>query len=131
MWKLHPVVALHYLSLFAMLMAYPVVVIESLLSGVFWDLAMFHLGVLAVFGVVYWFGTRSYPAAARVDPFWFLPMAALMPITYLLYTPLALLTLDSSSWETRGGAVAPPGAAASEESESEEVESELDLQVAE
>jgi N-acetylglucosaminyltransferase len=25
-----------------------------------------------------------------------------MPVTYLLYTPLALFTLDSSSWETRG-----------------------------
>ena len=114
-WKLHPVVALHYLSLFAMLMAYPVVVMDSLASGVFWDLAIFHLAILAVFGVVYWVGTRSYPEAARVDPFWFLPMAVLMPITYLLYTPLALLTLDSSSWETRGGAVSLPALEASEE----------------
>ena len=29
-------------------------------------------------------------------------MALLMPITYALMTPLALFTLDSGSWETRG-----------------------------
>jgi hypothetical protein len=29
-------------------------------------------------------------------------MAVLMPVAYLLLTPLGLFTLDSSSWETRG-----------------------------
>jgi cellulose synthase/poly-beta-1,6-N-acetylglucosamine synthase-like glycosyltransferase len=106
-WKLNPIVALHYLSLFAMLISYPVVVIQSLVNGFFWDLAIIHLAILAVFGVVYWIDTRSYPAAARVDPFWFLPMAVVMPVTYLLYTPLGLFTLDSSSWETRGGGGTP------------------------
>jgi len=33
---------------------------------------------------------------------WFMPMALMMPVTYALFTPLALLTLDSGSWETRG-----------------------------
>jgi hyaluronan synthase len=28
-------------------------------------------------------------------------MAVVMPVTYILFTPLALFTLDSSSWETR------------------------------
>ena len=44
----------------------------------------------------------SCPPPQRVHPIWFLPMAVVMPVTYLLYTPLALFTLDSSSWETRG-----------------------------
>jgi hypothetical protein len=51
---------------------------------------------------VYWLDTRHLPRAERVHPIWLLPMAVMMPVTYLLYTPLALFTLDSSSWETRG-----------------------------
>jgi hypothetical protein len=34
-------------------------------------------------------------------------MAVVMPVTYIIYTPLALFTLDSSSWETRGKPPAP------------------------
>jgi hypothetical protein len=37
----------------------------------------------------------------RVSALSFLPMGLLMPITYALFTPLALFTLDSGSWETR------------------------------
>ncbi len=47
------------------------------------------------------------PAHLKVHPLWFMPMAVMMPVTYLLMTPLALFTLDSSSGETRG-AVAKP-----------------------
>ncbi|MDB4956156.1 MAG: glycosyl transferase family 2, partial [Myxococcales bacterium] len=32
----------------------------------------------------------------------FMPLSLLMPVTYALLTPLALFTLDSGSWETRG-----------------------------
>ena len=101
-WKLHPVVAVHYLSLAAMLISYPLVIVHNLVFGSFWDLAFFNLGVLAAFGVIYGIDTRHLPAHQRVHPAWFLPMAVIMPVTYLLYTPLALFTLDSSSWETRG-----------------------------
>jgi hypothetical protein len=50
------------------------------------------------------------PPWLRVHPIWFLPMAVLMPVAYLLLTPLGLFTLDSSSWETRGhgGTQLPP-----------------------
>jgi hypothetical protein len=53
---------------------------------------------------MYAIDTRHLPPSQRVHPIWFLPMAVVMPVTYLLYTPLALFTLDSSSWETRGKA---------------------------
>jgi hypothetical protein len=45
-----------------------------------------------------------------VHPISFLPMAVMMPVAYLLLTPLGLLTLDTSSWETRGHGATPPGA---------------------
>ena len=47
----------------------------------------------------------------RVHPLWFLAMAVVMPMTYLVCTTLAMFTLDSSSWETRGhtGVAEPAG----------------------
>jgi len=100
-WRLHPIVAVHYLSLFGMLVSYPLVIAHNLIFGSFWDLAFFNASVLALFGFMYWIDTRKLPPEQRVHPIWFLPMAVVMPVTYLLYTPLALFTLDSSSWETR------------------------------
>ena len=52
--------------------------------------------------------TRRLPPWLRVHPIAFLPMAVLMPVAYLLLTPLGLFTLDSSSWETRGHQGAAP-----------------------
>jgi hypothetical protein len=42
---------------------------------------------------------RSTSASERCR---FVPQALVMPVTYGLLTPLALFTLDSASWETRG-----------------------------
>jgi hypothetical protein len=57
--------------------------------------------------MIYWVGTRALPMEQRVHPLSFMAMAVVMPVTYLLYTPLAFFTLDSSAWETRGKAHAP------------------------
>jgi cellulose synthase/poly-beta-1,6-N-acetylglucosamine synthase-like glycosyltransferase len=107
-WRLHPVVAIHYLSLFAMQIACPIFIVDNLVAGNFWELAAFNLQILALFGSFYWWDTRKLPADKRVHPFWFLPAVVVMPVVYLLYTPLALFTLDSSSWETRGKPQASP-----------------------
>jgi cellulose synthase/poly-beta-1,6-N-acetylglucosamine synthase-like glycosyltransferase len=101
-WRLHPVVALHWLSLFTVLLSYPVILMDNLVSGAFWELTLFHLGVLILLSAVYWFDTRSWPEERKVHPLWFVAAAVVMPVTYVLFTPLALFTLDSSSWETRG-----------------------------
>jgi cellulose synthase/poly-beta-1,6-N-acetylglucosamine synthase-like glycosyltransferase len=106
-WRVHPVVALHYLSLGAVLLAYPIVVTENLLQGAFFQLAILHIGILSLLGFIYYLGSRHMPPSQRVHPLWLLPMAVVMPVTYVLYTPLALFTLDSSSWETRGHPPAP------------------------
>ena len=59
---------------------------------------------IALFGMIYYLApsVRRLPPWLRVHPIAFLPMAALMPIAYLLLTPLGMFTLDTSSWETRG-----------------------------
>lgn len=110
-WRLHPIVAVHYLSLFAMQIACPVFILENIAAGNFLALAAFNLQILALFGFFYWWDTRSLPPEQRVHPAWFLPAVVVMPVVYLLYTPLALFTLDSSSWETRAKPQTAPGGA--------------------
>jgi cellulose synthase/poly-beta-1,6-N-acetylglucosamine synthase-like glycosyltransferase len=100
-WKLHPLVALNYAAIFAMLVGYPILIAQSLANGMFMPLASFHLMVLALLGVIYWVGTSKWPKNERVHPLWFLPMAFVLPTIYMILTPLAIFTLDSSSWETR------------------------------
>ncbi|XXF81083.1 glycosyltransferase [Myxococcaceae bacterium GXIMD 01537] len=101
-WKLHPVVTIHYVSQLALLLSYPVVIIHNTLNDEFWDILFFHVLVVGLLGFIYRVETRHLPPERRVSGFWFMPMALMMPVTYTLFTPLALLTLDSGSWETRG-----------------------------
>jgi cellulose synthase/poly-beta-1,6-N-acetylglucosamine synthase-like glycosyltransferase len=114
-WKLHPLVGVHYLSMFLLLGVYPFIIIQHVMAGDFLALTTFHVQLLALLGMIYHFSpsTRALKPEHRVHPIWFLPMAVLMPVAYLVLTPLGLFTLDSSSWETRGHAapVVPLGGA--------------------
>ncbi len=103
-WRLHPLLCIQYLSMLLLLVVYPFVIITHFMRGDFFDLALFHIAVIACFSMIYYFApsVRRLPPWLRVHPIAFLPMAVLMPVAYLLLTPLGLFTLDSSSWETRG-----------------------------
>ena len=70
-----------------------------------------QLALISLFGMIYYFApsVRALPPWLRVHPIAFMPMAVLMPVAYLLLTPLGLFTLDSSSWETRGHAGSTTG----------------------
>ena len=108
-WKLHPLLCLQYVSMLLLLLVYPFVIAEHIIGGQFFDLCLFHVQLIALFGFVYYFApsVRRLPPWLRCHPIGFLPMAVMMPVAYILLTPLGLFTLDSSSWETRGhGAVA-------------------------
>jgi len=111
-WTLHPLLCLQYLSMVLLLLVYPFLIITNVQRGDFLDLALFHVAIIAFFAMVYYFApsVRALPPWLRVHPIAFLPMAVMMPVAYLLLTPLGLFTLDSSSWETRGhgGAPTPP-----------------------
>jgi cellulose synthase/poly-beta-1,6-N-acetylglucosamine synthase-like glycosyltransferase len=112
-WKLHPLLCLQYGSMLMLLLVYPFVIITNVARGDFFQLATFHVALIAMFGLIYYFApsVRRLPPWLRVHPIAFLPMAVLMPVAYLLLTPLGLFTLDTSSWETRGhqGAAQAPG----------------------
>jgi N-acetylglucosaminyltransferase len=103
-WRLHPLVCVHYTSMLMLLFVYPFVIVTNVLQHEFLPLAMLHVQVVALFGVIYHFApsVRRLPPYLRVHPISFLPMAVMMPVAYVVLTPLGLFTLDSSSWETRG-----------------------------
>jgi len=101
-WRLHPVITIHYVSQLALLLSYPIVIVHNVLNDEFWDILAMHVLVVAFLGFIYRMETRHLPEDRRVPALCFLPMALMMPVTYALFTPLALLTLDSGSWETRG-----------------------------
>ena len=101
-WRLNPVLAIHFFAQFALLIAYPLAVIRALGSHHFFPALKIHLALVAVFGLYYRWRVRKRPAEERVGALSFMPLSLLMPVTYALLTPLALFTLDSGSWETRG-----------------------------
>jgi cellulose synthase/poly-beta-1,6-N-acetylglucosamine synthase-like glycosyltransferase len=111
-WRLHPLLCLQYLSMLLLVMVYPFVIITHITHGKFFELAWAHVVLVGGLAFIYHYSpsVRSLPPWLRVHPVSFLPMAVLMPVAYLLLTPLGLFTLDSSSWETRGHQGAPQGA---------------------
>ncbi len=100
-WRLNPIIAIHFFSLFGLLIAYPALVARSIVRGNFIPLLVVHLVVAFGLGVVYRWYVRNQKAEYRVSAFAFVPIAIVMPVIYALLTPVALFTLDSSSWETR------------------------------
>lgn len=110
-WWLHPLIAINYFAMFVVLVGYPIAVFRALAAHRLFPALVSHLVVLVLFGMYYRWRVRAWPEHQRVGALAFVPQALVMPVTYALLTPLALFTLDSASWETRGhDALAPaPG----------------------
>ncbi|MCX5746476.1 MAG: glycosyltransferase, partial [Proteobacteria bacterium] len=98
-WKGHPLVALYFFSLFAIILLYPALLVSAALLGVFWNLMIYQVVIAFLLGVAYHMHAAKDPNASAWHT---LPLALVFPITYGILTPLALLTLDAGSWETRG-----------------------------
>ena len=101
-WRLNPIVAIHFFSLFGLILLYPILVVRTIFAGRFFPALVVHLVFAAAFGVWYRWRTRRMPKDDRVASWSFLPIAIVLPVIYALMTPVAAFTLDSSSWETRG-----------------------------
>ncbi len=102
-WRMHPLVALHYYTIFASIIVYPVLLISAIVSGMFIPLMLLHVLVVLGFGLYYASKVRGRPADQRVSALAFLPMVFVLPISYAILTPLAALTLGTKSWSTRRG----------------------------
>src|SRR3954465_1023723 len=97
-WRLNPVLAIHFFSLFALLLVYPVAVFRALAEHKFFPALQLHMYAVALFGIYYRIRMRKLPPEERVGPLAFIPLSLLMPVTYALLTPLALFTLDTARW---------------------------------
>jgi cellulose synthase/poly-beta-1,6-N-acetylglucosamine synthase-like glycosyltransferase len=100
-WRLNPILAIHFFSQMALLLVYPIAIVRALMAGKFFAAMALHLAVLVLFGLYYRWRVRKLPKSERVNALAFGPLTFLMPITYALLTPLALFTLDTANWETR------------------------------
>ncbi|MFT3692210.1 MAG: glycosyltransferase family 2 protein [Kofleriaceae bacterium] len=100
-WRLNPLLAIHYCAMFGVLIFYPLAIMRAALAGRLFAALAIHSAVLVLFGLNYRWRTRTWPADRRVSAISFVPQALVMTVTYALLTPLALFTLDSSDWETR------------------------------
>ena len=100
-WRLNPIIAVHFFSLFGLLVVYPALIVKSILSGTFLPVMVTHLFTAFGFGLIYRWYVRHEPKERRVSAMAFVPIALVLPIIYAWLTPVALFTLDSSSWETR------------------------------
>ena len=101
--RFHPLVLVHYLSMGLLLFFDPLFLISQLLRMGFVVPMIEHALVVTVFAVAYELNKHKLPPAARTSGVWFLCMAVVFPVMYITMTPLALATLATSSWETRGG----------------------------
>jgi cellulose synthase/poly-beta-1,6-N-acetylglucosamine synthase-like glycosyltransferase len=101
-WRLHPLVAINYFSMAIVLVLYPIGIYHALATHIFCYAILLHVMFLGFYGFYYRWRTRSWPEDDRVSAFSYIPHSLVMPITSGLLVPLAICTLDSSSWETRG-----------------------------
>ena len=100
-WKLHPVVAIQYFTLFSLLLSYPVLVADLLRTGEIFMVLTIHCAVMAACGFYYRWHVRHLPAEEKVSAFSLAPIAAVITVTYGILTIVALFTLDCGKWETR------------------------------
>jgi cellulose synthase/poly-beta-1,6-N-acetylglucosamine synthase-like glycosyltransferase len=107
-WKGHPLVAFYFFSLFVAILLYPALLVSALASGTFLTLMTYQLIIAFILGVAYRLHAYKDPDASAWNA---IPLAFLFPLTYGILTPVALLTLDAGSWETRTPEAVPAAAA--------------------
>ena len=102
--KFHPYVLVHYLAMGLLLFFYPVfLTAQTIRLGVVIPM-MEHALLVTIFAIAYELNKHKLPAFGRTSGVWFLSMAFVFPVMYITMSPLAIFTLGTTSWETRGGA---------------------------
>lgn len=110
--RFHPFVLVHYCSMALLLLFYPLTLASQTARLGFVIPMIEHALLVTVFAMAYEIGKRRLPETARTSGLWFMSMAFVFPVMYLTMTPLALASLGTTSWETRGTAKKKPGIAA-------------------
>jgi cellulose synthase/poly-beta-1,6-N-acetylglucosamine synthase-like glycosyltransferase len=100
--RFHPLVIVHYMSIALLLMFYPLFLVAQIIHLGFIIPMMLHALLVTTFAIPYEFNKHKLPEFARAGGIWFLAMAFVFPVMYITLTPLAIATLGTTSWETRG-----------------------------
>jgi N-acetylglucosaminyltransferase len=100
--KFNPYVLVHYLSMGMLLFFYPLFLAAEIFQLGFIMPMIIHGLVTTFFALAYELNKRKLPEFAQTSGIWFLSMALVFPVLYMTMTPLALATLATTSWETRG-----------------------------
>lgn len=99
--RVNPVVLMYYFSLALYIMVYPIIVMHSLVQGWGLQMLLIHLIILVFLAGMYQL-TMLIRGEPRIESaMTYVGLGVILPISYLIITPLALFTLDSGSWETR------------------------------
>ena len=85
-----------------LLLFYPLFLVSQIMHLGFIIPMLEHGLLVTVFALAYELNKSNLPAFAKTSGIWFLTMAFVFPVMYITMTPLALATLGTSSWETRG-----------------------------
>ncbi|MEM7299939.1 MAG: glycosyltransferase family 2 protein [Pseudomonadota bacterium] len=96
-------VLIHYLSMGTLLFFYPWFLTSKMMELDFVMPMIWHALLVTIFALAYELNKHELPEFAQTSGLWFLVMAAVFPVIYVTMTPLALFTLGTTSWETRGG----------------------------
>ena len=99
--RMNPVLVIHFMALFSLLFVYPAAIFIAVLKFKLLPALALHVQLIVLFGLYYRWSVRKHPPLERVSILAIVPLAIIMPLSYVIQTPLALFTLDSGSWETR------------------------------
>jgi len=100
--RFHPFVVVHYVSMALLLLFYPLTLASQVARLGFVIPMIEHALLVTTFALAYEINKGKLPEMARTSGLWFMSMAFVFPVMYLTLTPLAIATLGTSSWETRG-----------------------------
>lgn len=96
------IVLLNYLSLMMYIIIYPIIVLHTVILGWGPEVLFLHLlGMVILSGIYQYFSVYKYKEKGVTNLLAYIGLGFILPVSYLIITPLALLTLDSGSWETR------------------------------
>lgn len=100
--RFNPVVVVHYISIALLLFFYPLFLVSQIVRLGFIIPMLEHALLVTAFALPYELNKHKLPEFARTGGIWFLSMAFVFPVMYITLTPLAIATLGTTSWETRG-----------------------------
>ena len=90
------------MSIALLLFFYPMFLVSQIMRLGFIIPMLEHALIVSVFAVAYELNKHKLPKMAQTSGVWFLAMAFVFPVMYITMTPLAVATLGTTSWETRG-----------------------------